>query len=46
MVSVTVGAELGPLLRELSRHDLEDLTLERPSLEDIFLEYYAEDDPA
>ncbi len=39
---LTVGAELGPLLKELARHDLANLTLERPGLEDIFLEYYAE----
>ena len=37
-----VGAELGPLLKELARHDLDDLTLERPGLEDIFLEYYSD----
>lgn len=40
--TLSVGAELGPLLRELARHDLDDLTLERPGLEDIFLEYYSE----
>ncbi len=37
-----VGTELGPLLAELARHDLDDLTLERPGLEDIFLEYYSD----
>jgi ABC-2 type transport system ATP-binding protein len=37
-----VGADLGPLLKELARHDLDDLTLERPGLEDIFLEYYSD----
>ena len=38
---LTVGADIGPLLKELARHDLDDFTLERPGLEDIFLEYYS-----
>ena len=42
---LTVGADVGPLLRELARHELDDLTLERPGLEDIFLDYYSDVTP-
>ena len=38
-----VRGDINPLVRELARLDLEDLVLEPPHLEDIFMEYYRPD---
>ncbi len=37
---LTVSDDINPLLRELASHDLEDMVFERPSLEELFMDYY------
>lgn len=41
-VAIFVRGDVNPLLRLLSRYDLEDLVFEPAHLEDVFLEYYRE----
>jgi ABC-2 type transport system ATP-binding protein len=38
-----VRGDINPLVRELARLDLEDLVLEPPHLDDVFMEYYRPD---
>ncbi|MSQ25133.1 MAG: ABC transporter ATP-binding protein [Dehalococcoidia bacterium] len=37
---IRVAGDITPLLRALAGHEVADLLIERPSLEDVFLEYY------
>jgi ABC-2 type transport system ATP-binding protein len=37
---LVVRGDINPLLRELARHDIEDLVFEQAHLEDVFLDYY------
>ena len=39
-VLLSVDHDINPLIKELSRHNVEDLVITEPSLEDIFLDYY------
>ena len=38
--TLAVRGDINPLLRELGRHEVDDLVFEQAHLEDIFLEYY------
>jgi len=42
-IRFVVRGDINPLVRELARLDLEDLVLEPPHLDDIFMEYYRPD---
>lgn len=39
---MTVGSDLDAVIKQLARHTVVELELERPSLEEIFLTYYGE----
>jgi len=41
---LTIRGDINPVIRALSRYDVEDMVFERPHLEDIFLEYYRRED--
>ena len=43
-VSYVYEGDINDLLKELTTHSIEDLTIEEPSLEDIFMHYYEEED--
>ena len=42
MVSFLYGGDINLLLSRLSRHQIMDLSLSEPDLEEIFLHYYTE----
>ncbi len=41
-VSFLYSGDINPLLRELTRHPIQDLSINEPDLEEIFLHYYKE----
>ena len=41
-----VRGDVNPVIRELARMDVEDMTFEQPHLEDVFMEYYRTDEAA
>lgn len=41
-ISLRVEGDINPLLKALARHDLEDISINHASLEDIFLHFYEE----
>ncbi|HTE66306.1 MAG TPA: ABC transporter ATP-binding protein, partial [Candidatus Binatia bacterium] len=45
-ISATLLGEVAPFVRAVASPALVDLTIEPARLEDAFLEYYAEDEPA
>jgi ABC-2 type transport system ATP-binding protein len=42
-ISFRLAGDIDPLLKVLARHTVRDLQLERPTLEEVFLGYYADD---
>ena len=42
---LAIAGDINPLLRELASYELLDLVFERPSLEELFLEYYRQEKP-
>ncbi len=44
-VTATLTGEIAPFVRAVASPSLDDLTIEPASLEEAFLEYYAEDEP-
>ncbi|MDD7193469.1 MAG: ABC transporter ATP-binding protein, partial [Clostridiaceae bacterium] len=40
--SFLYGGDINNLLRVLSKHDIEDLSVSEPDLEEIFMHYYSE----
>jgi len=45
-VTATLSGEVAPFVRAVASPSLEDLTIEPASLEEAFLEYYADEEPA
>jgi len=44
IITLRVEGEMDPLIKALSLHPVQDLDIEKPSLEEIFLAYYQNDD--
>jgi ABC-2 type transport system ATP-binding protein len=45
-ITATLTGEIAPFVRAVASPSLDDLTIEPASLEEAFLEYYADDEPA
>ena len=45
-VRFRVNGDLNPLIRAIARHEVEDLEVTRPALEELFLTYYTHGQPA
>lgn len=43
ILNLQIKGDINPLLKKISQHSIHDLEIERASLEEIFMEYYKED---
>ena len=43
-ILLSIDYDINPLIKMLSNYEVESLSIEEPSLEDIFLDYYKDSD--